>query len=80
MRRVQFSCAICGIKASRKGVQVDHVEPVIDPNTGFKTYDEYIKRLFVNLDKLQVLCKECHRVKSKGENAIRRKVKKEAKL
>lgn len=80
MRRVQFTCAQCGDKFSRKGVQVDHIDPVIDPNTGFKSFDEYIERLFVISNKLQVLCKDtCHRIKSKGENAIRRKVKKEAK-
>jgi 5-methylcytosine-specific restriction endonuclease McrA len=78
MRRVQFTCANCGAKASRKGVQVDHIDPVIDPLTGFQGYEEYIKRLFVITDRLQVLCKQCHKAKSKIENALRRKVKKES--
>lgn len=78
MRRVQFTCAMCGNKSSRLGVAVDHREPVVNPHTGFTTYDEYIKRLFCAEDGLQVLCKTpCHSKKSALENAIRRKVKKD---
>lgn len=77
MRRVEFQCASCSDKANRKGVAVDHIEAVINPTTGFTDFDTYVKRLFVKANQLQVLCKACHNAKSKAENAIRRKIKKE---
>lgn len=54
-------------KVSAKEVCVDHIEPVVNPSTGFTTWDELVDRLFVTEDKLQVLCKECHKQKSKDE-------------
>lgn len=76
MRRVHFACAQCGKKYSRKGVAIDHVQPVV-PVTGKTNFDDYVKRLFCGVKGLQVLCKdECHRLKSKHENAQRRALKK----
>jgi 5-methylcytosine-specific restriction endonuclease McrA len=52
---------------------VDHIDPVVpvdDPNT---SWDTIIKRLYVEEDKLQVLCTSCHKEKTKEENRIRRK-------
>jgi hypothetical protein len=56
-----------------KNIAVDHIEPVIPTDVGFTTWDEVIKRLFVDSDKLQVLCKDCHYEKSKAERAERKK-------
>lgn len=50
----------------KDGVAVDHIEPVVPP-TGFVSWDDVIERMFVEKDKLQVLCKECHDRKSKDE-------------
>ena len=50
-----------------KEVQVDHIIPVVDPEKGFVSWNTFIKRLFVEEDKLQVLCKECHSRKTKEE-------------
>lgn len=72
-------------------IQVDHVSPVINPNTGFIGYAEWIERQFVgfitwdpkknsvkDLDgKVQVICHFCHAKKSALENSIRRENKKE---
>jgi 5-methylcytosine-specific restriction endonuclease McrA len=77
MRRVHFQCAHCPTKATRKNVAVDHINAVIDPRVGKTTLDDYANRLFCGTIGLQILCKPCHSVKSKLENAVRRKVKKE---
>lgn len=60
-----------------KNVFVDHIEPVIG-STGFTTWDEVIRRMFVEADGLQVLCKECHDRKTKNEreqNAVAKRPK-----
>ncbi len=65
-------CAICGKKAGK--LLADHIEPVIEPRIGFEGWDIYIERMFNG--KLQALCKPCHSIKTKEENAVRRKSKK----
>lgn len=71
MRRVHWECAKCKTKVTQKNRDVDHINPVIDPATGFAGYDAYALRLFCALVNLQVLCKPCHKAKSKLENALR---------
>lgn len=56
---------------SKRNVYVDHIHPVIDPSVGFMSWDETIKRMFVEENGLQVLCKECHDNKTKEERAKR---------
>lgn len=53
-----------------KGVFVDHIEPIIDPAVGFTTWDECIDRMFCEADNLQVLCYDCHKIKTDTEKAI----------
>lgn len=62
-----YKCAKCNNDFPSKDVQVDHINPVVDPNTGFTSFDDYIARLFCGKDNLQVLCVECHKEKSKKE-------------
>lgn len=50
----------------KKNVFVDHIDPVVGPE-GFTSWDLVIERMFVEEDKLQVLCRECHDKKSKEE-------------
>ena len=55
----EYQCAACGAWSKRTEVQVDHIVPCgslksIDDLTGF------VERLFVEVDGLQVLCKDCH--------------------
>jgi 5-methylcytosine-specific restriction endonuclease McrA len=59
----QFKCSCCLKLFSRETIQVDHIHPI----AGFKNWDEFIERLFVGPDKLQVLCKKCHREKTNKE-------------
>ena len=72
---LQYTCEVCYDTGDRKLVHVDHIDPVIDPVTGFTTWDNYIVRLFVTADRLQVVCKKCHKLKTDKENKIRRENK-----
>ena len=57
----------------KKNVFVDHIIPIVDPEEGFTTWDDFIYGLFCEEDRLQVLCKECHDCKSKDEREQRKK-------
>lgn len=63
-------------KKKKKGkVYVDHIDPCI-PIEGFgkKGWDWniYFDRLFCSKNGLQLLCKECHDIKTKEENQLRK--------
>jgi len=77
--RGKYRCAECGEVFGRQEVQVDHVHPVINPETGFVDWNTYIARLFCPKSGWQILCKPDHHKKSAQENAIRREQPKVAK-
>ena len=66
-----YKCAACADEFTSTNVEVDHIRPVVDPVRGFSSWDEYVQRLFCPVDNLQVLCKPCHKLKSKEEKACR---------
>lgn len=76
-KAVRFKCAECKKIHMGKDIQVDHLEVVVPLNIPAKyiCMDTLINRLFVTAAELQVLCKPCHKEKSKKENAIRREWK-----
>lgn len=53
-----------------KNVHVDHILPIIDPTTGWVSYDDMIERMFCELPNLQVLCHACHKKKTDEEKAL----------
>ena len=53
----------------KKNAIVDHIKPVINPETGFTTWDECIENMFCEQDNLQVLCLDCHTIKCNEERA-----------
>ena len=65
-------CAECKEEFVSKDVQVDHIKPVVDPKKGFISWDVYIDRMFCEQKNLQVLCKDCHKIKSKKERDARK--------
>lgn len=65
-----YECNSCHMESVKKLVQVDHIEPIVN-SSGFTTWDEYIKRLFCSVDNLQVLCKECHKIKTNKERKMK---------
>lgn len=76
--RGKYKCASClGENFGPKEIQLDHIEPVINPHEGFQNWDIYIGRLFVDIDGWQILCLPCHKVKTQRENIVRTLVKHE---
>ncbi len=88
-RRVEVQCACCGNWFSTKEVQVDHMEPVVDIETGFVDWNTYIDRMMCGVKvfkkgdpcpkTLQKLCVVCHKAKSKSEVSERAKVRRDKK-
>lgn len=67
-----YKCALCQDQFPLKDIEVDHVEPVI-PISGWKSWDDTIRRVFCRPSGWQVLCKQCHIKKSAEENLQRPK-------
>ena len=79
VERGKYLCAGCKqtVPASLKvdgkrknNIHVDHINPVIDPYTGFKNWDDTIKRMFCEAEGLQVLCTSCHSEVTAEERSI----------
>ena len=66
-----FTCNMCKGEFPAKEVQVDHVEPVVCPFTGFVDWNTFINRLFCDGGNLQVLCSPCHDIKTAEERIER---------
>lgn len=71
VERGKYKCASCQDLFGPKEVDLDHRYPVIDPKTGFTTWDDYINRLFCSSEDFDVLCKACHEAKTKMEDIMR---------
>ena len=72
-----WTCELC--KRQTERIEIDHIRPVVKPEDGFTDWNSYIASKFVSADMLQGLCHECHQVKTKEENKIRREVKRSTK-
>ena len=70
---MHYKCAACKKLFVAVDVQVDHIEPVVDPKVGFITWEIFINRLFCEIENLQVLCKADHKVKTDQEKLERKK-------
>lgn len=73
-----YQCQMCKEVFKSSEIQVDHISPVIGPE-GFTTWDDYINKMFCDVDNLWALCKPCHDKKSKKEVEERKKYRKNQK-
>jgi 5-methylcytosine-specific restriction endonuclease McrA len=71
VERGRYKCNSCSELFGPKEVDLDHIVPVVDPKTGFTTWDDYISRLFCEADGFAVICKQCHSNKTAIEDAMR---------
>ncbi len=62
-----YKCNCCWGEFPASEIQVDHIQPVIDPFVGFISWDEVVKRMFCEMEGFQVLCKPCHKEKTNVE-------------
>lgn len=69
-------CAMCGELHPKHNMRADHIDPVVDPRTGFTTWDDFISRMFAEVDGYQALCNECHDQKTAEERKLRSLLKK----
>lgn len=65
-----YRCAGCNGNYAARFVQVDHINPIIDPNTGFTSWDDVVNNMFCEKHNLQVLCSVCHKAKTQSEREI----------
>ena len=70
---MHYKCAKCKKLFVAADVQVDHIKPVVDPKKGFVSWDDFINRIFCEIENLQTLCKPCHKVKTDQEKLERKK-------
>jgi len=76
-------CVECNTRVAEKEAKLDHIEPVVDPRGFLESNDlfcgynwnEIMPRMFCEVDNYQILCKECHDIKSKAENEERKRLK-----
>lgn len=54
----------------RKNIVVDHINPVVDPTTGFSGWDDFVNGLYCEESNLQAICYECHNKKSAEERDL----------
>jgi len=59
-----------GKKKRIKNIVADHIDPIVPPETGFTTYDDWIERCFVEIEGYQALCHKCHTIKTNEERKI----------
>jgi len=64
-----YRCAACEGDYPASQIQVDHKIPIIDPTVGFTSWDDVVNRMFCEKENLQVLCTECHSLKTKEERS-----------
>lgn len=75
----QFFVDLMDLDATEAKLHLDHIDPVVDPKTGFTTWENYYNRLFCCISNLVMLCCKCHKVKTKLENDERRRIRNETK-
>ena len=63
-RGFKWRCARCDKLFPAKQVNADHIIPC---GTSLKGWDRFIERMFIGVDKIQVLCRSCHKEKTKEE-------------
>jgi 5-methylcytosine-specific restriction endonuclease McrA len=68
----RYKCAACGDMFKQADVQVDHIDPVVSVEGGFIDWNIYIKRMYCEVDGFQVLCSQCHNVKTQNERKKRK--------
>lgn len=71
----KVACAVCAV-TMRESVKpplfaVDHVRPASEPAAAILDWNDFLDRLFIPANGLQILCHTCHDAKTLKENASR---------
>jgi 5-methylcytosine-specific restriction endonuclease McrA len=65
-QKFEYQCNHCKNWYPDKKINVDHIKPAGSLNTA-NDLPGFVERLFCEIDNLQVLCSECHDIKTKQE-------------
>lgn len=77
-KAVLYQCNKCKQWFPKKFISVDHIIPVIPVEGTFTTWDDFINRLFCDINNLQCMCDGCHDEKTQEERKLRKSfIKKE---
>lgn len=70
-----YECSACRRNVANKDKRLDHILPVVSEGLGFIGWDSYVERLLCKASGFQVLCGECHRIKTERENEQRKQIR-----
>lgn len=65
-QKFEYQCASCKNWFPEKQINVDHICPAGSLNSA-QDLPGFVERLFCEQDNLQVLCSECHNIKTQNE-------------
>jgi 5-methylcytosine-specific restriction endonuclease McrA len=65
-RKIAYECNHCKKLFAEENIAVDHIIPAGTLKC-FEDLPEFVRKLFCEVDGLQVLCDECHNIKTKEE-------------
>ena|SRR3990167_59042 len=60
-----YKCSLCEKEFTSTNIQIDHKDPIGTCNS----WDLFIEKLFCEVENLQAVCKTCHKIKTKKEQA-----------
>jgi 5-methylcytosine-specific restriction endonuclease McrA len=74
IERGKYQCAHCKELFKENETEVDHKNPVVPLDIAGKDQpmQDYVDRLFVEVEDLACLCKTCHKAKSATEMGLRK--------
>lgn len=75
-----YPCAHCHEYFVRRNLNLDHIEPVVEPQSGFTDWNSYVERAYCGPEGFQHLCLPCHKAKSKTEGQLRTKARQAKKV
>jgi hypothetical protein len=70
-QKFEYQCKECNNWFPEKEIAVDHIVPAGELND-FNDLPDFCKRLFCEVDGLQVLCNNCHTIKTQLEKENRK--------
>lgn len=66
-QKKEYQCSECNLWWVKTSVEVDHIVPCGSLRT-FDDLPSFVARMFVGVDKLRVVCKDCHKaITAKGK-------------
>ena len=66
-----YKCATCEGSFKAGEYAIDHITPLVSVKEGYTTWDEVINNLFCDKEGFQILCHECHSLKTDLEDKMR---------